>query len=82
MDQMSETDAARSLLDQLLADSKLYTQSKDYKDRLDFVVRLRNFAPFNAMLLQVQKPGLSYVPPLATCVSVLNALPKTALARF
>jgi hypothetical protein len=49
------------LLDQLLADSRLYTQSKDYKDLLDFVVRLRNFAPFNAMLLQVQKPGLSYV---------------------
>ena len=55
-----ETDAARSLLDQLLADSRLYTQSKDYKALLDFVVQLRNFAPFNAMLLQVQKPGLSY----------------------
>jgi len=53
-------EAARSLLDQLLTDSRLYTQSKDYKDLLDFVVRLRNFAPFNAMLLQVQKPGLSY----------------------
>lgn len=52
--------AARSLLDQLLADSRLYTQSRDYKELLDFVVRLRNFAPFNAMLLQVQKPGLSY----------------------
>lgn len=49
-----ETEAARSLLDQLLADSRLYTQSKDYKELLDFVVRLRNFAPFNAMLLQVQ----------------------------
>ena len=57
---LSETIAARSLLDQLLSDSKLYTQSKDYKELLDFVVRLRNFAPFNAMLLQVQKPGLSY----------------------
>jgi hypothetical protein len=55
-----ETDAARSLLDQLLTDSRLYTQSKDYKELLDFVVRLRNFAPFNAMLLHVQKPGLSY----------------------
>jgi hypothetical protein len=51
-----ETEAARSLLDQLLTDSRLYTQSKDYKELLDFVVRLRNFAPFNAMLLQVQKP--------------------------
>lgn len=56
----TETAAARSVLDQLLTDSRLYTQSKDYKDLLDFVVRLRNFAPFNAMLLQVQKPGLRY----------------------
>jgi IrrE N-terminal-like domain len=55
-----ESEAARSLLDQLLTDSRLYTQSSDYKALLDFVVRLRNFAPFNAMLLQVQKPGLSY----------------------
>jgi len=55
-----EEEATRSLLDQLLIDSRLYTQSKDYKELLDFVVRLRNFAPFNAMLLQVQKPGLSY----------------------
>lgn len=55
-----ETASIRSLLDQLLIDSKLYTSSKDYKKLLDFVVRLRNFAPFNAMLLQVQKPGLSY----------------------
>ena len=55
-----DPDAARSLLDELLSDSRLYTQSKDYKDLLDFVIRLRNFAPFNAMLLQIQKPGLSY----------------------
>ena len=55
-----EPEAVRSLLDQLLSESRLYTQSKAYKGLLDFVVRLRNFAPFNAMLLQVQKPGLSY----------------------
>lgn len=57
---MFETESARSLLDQLLSDSRLYTKSKDYRELLDFVIRLRNFAPFNAMLLQVQKPGLSY----------------------
>lgn len=55
-----EAETARSLLDQLLSDSRLYTKSQDYKNLLDFVVRLRNFAPFNAMLLQVQKPGVSY----------------------
>ncbi|RZO86860.1 MAG: hypothetical protein EVA65_00865 [Oceanococcus sp.] len=55
-----EQDKARSLLDQLLADSRMYKSSDDYNALLDFVVRLRDFAPFNAMLLQVQKPGLSY----------------------
>ena len=50
----------RSLLDQLLADSRLFKKSDDYKQLLDFVICMPNFAPFNAMLLQVQKPGLSY----------------------
>jgi hypothetical protein len=53
-------DVERSLLDTLLSESRLYRNSLDYKDLLDFVVRLRNFAPFNGMLLQIQKPGLSY----------------------
>ncbi len=53
-------DSARSVLDQLLSESKLYKTSTDYMALLDFVVRLRNFAPFNAMLLQIQKPGLTY----------------------
>lgn len=55
-----EAEAARSLLDQLLLESQLYRQSEDYKKLLDFVVRMRNFAPFNAMLLQMQKPGLRF----------------------
>ena len=55
-----ETEAARTLLDQLLADSRLYRTGKDYRALLHFVIRLRIFAPFNAMLLQVQKPGLLY----------------------
>ncbi len=50
----------RSLLDQLLAESRLYKRGKDYQALLEFVVQLRGFAPFNSMLLQVQKPGLSY----------------------
>lgn len=40
--------------------TKLYTSSQSYRELLDFIVRLRNFAPFNAMLLQVQKPGLRF----------------------
>jgi len=55
-----ETDVARSMLDQLLDESRLYRTGADHKNLLDFVVRLRNFAPFNAMLLEVQKPGLNH----------------------
>ncbi len=69
-------DIDRSQLDQLLTESKLYTQSKDFKDLLDFVVRLRNFAPFNAMLLQVQKPGLSYAASAADWFDRFGRRPK------
>jgi len=55
-----DADVARSLLDQLLTDSRLYKESESYKKLLEFVIRLRNVAPFNAMLLQLQKPGLTY----------------------
>jgi len=54
------TEVEISLLTQLLRRSRLYSSGSDYKALLDFVVRLSNFAPFNAMLLQVQKPGLLY----------------------
>ena len=55
-----EPEEVRSLLDQLIVDSRMYTRGESFKALLDFVVKLPNFAPFNAMLLQVQKPGLSY----------------------
>ena len=59
--QLTENEkSARSLLDELLENSKLYKSSKDYFALMKFVARMRNFAPFNAMLLQIQKPGLSY----------------------
>jgi hypothetical protein len=56
----AEVQSTRFLLDRLFTDSQLYTQSTDYKELLDFVARLPNFAPFNAMLLQIQKPGLRF----------------------
>jgi hypothetical protein len=55
----------RGILDTLLTSSRLYHKSADYKKLLDLVARLRKFAPFNAMLLQVQKPGLTYAATLA-----------------
>lgn len=55
-----EEEVVRSMLDQLLEDSRLYRSSKSCKELLEFTVKLRNFAPFNALLLQIQKPGLMY----------------------
>lgn len=49
-----------SLLSHLLDESKLYRQGRDFKELLDFVRRMPNFAPFNAFLLNVQKPGLRF----------------------
>lgn len=60
LEMFEEEAAARSLLDQLLEESRLYKTSQDYLELLEFTKRLRNFAPFNAMLLHVQKPGLTY----------------------
>jgi hypothetical protein len=70
------SEEARSLLDQLLAESRLYAHSKDYLELLDFVVRLREFAPFNAMLLQIQKPGLSYAASIADWAVRFERRPK------
>jgi len=39
---------------------RVFTNRAKTTELLNFVIRLRNFAPFNAMLLQVQKPGLRF----------------------
>lgn len=49
------------LIDQLLRNSKLYTRSKDYLELVECLKKLRNFAPFNAMLLHIQKPNVTHV---------------------
>jgi hypothetical protein len=77
-DGMSDAESTRAFLDQLFTDSRLYTQSKDYKDLLDFVVRLPNFAPFNAMLLQVQKPGLKFAASAYDWQELFGRKPKEA----
>lgn len=52
--------ATRSLLGRLLNASQLNTKSQDSIAVLDFVTSGRNFAPFDAIMFQVQKPGLGF----------------------
>ena len=56
----SVDDRERALLDQLIAATKLYNTSKAVQELFKFTIRFRAFAPFNAMLLHIQKPGLTY----------------------
>jgi hypothetical protein len=56
-------DASRADLAQLLTESRLYRSGPDYFALLDFVSRFPKFAPFNAMLLQLQRPGLRFAAP-------------------
>jgi hypothetical protein len=53
-------DAERVLIDQLIAATKLYSSGEAIKELFAFTIRLREFAPFNAMLLHIQKPGLTH----------------------
>lgn len=55
-----EPEATRALIDQLIAETALYTTSAEFDAMVQFVARLRDFAPFNAMLLHIQKPGLTH----------------------
>ena len=45
--------STRSLLDHLLTESKLYKTGEACEALLAFVVRMKNFAPFNAMLIHI-----------------------------
>ena len=54
----------------------MYTNGKSFQELLDFVVKLPNFAPFNAMLLQVQKPGLTYAASTYDWQQLFGRYPK------
>ena len=73
---MADATQERSILDALLSESRLYRSGEDYLALLDFVARLRNFAPFNAMLLQIQKPGLNHAAAAADWAERFGRYPK------
>lgn len=61
-----------ALVSKLLHESKLYRTGEDFKSLLDFINRLPNLAPFNAFLLQLQKPGLRFAASGADWQSKFN----------
>lgn len=54
---------AKAILDELVADALRYRQSPELKRFLTFVRGFRQYKPFNALLVDVQRPGSTYVLP-------------------
>ena len=50
----------RALIDQLIAATRLYDSRAALQELFAFTIRLRAFAPFNAMILHIQRPGLTH----------------------
>lgn len=70
-------DDARALIDQLIAETNLYATPQAQHELFDFVARLTTYAPFNAMLLHIQKPGLTYVANIRDWAKRFQRYPKS-----
>ena len=51
---------SKRMLDELVSRALAYRSSGDFKELVEFSRRFPHLAPFNAMLLHVQNPGIRY----------------------
>jgi hypothetical protein len=58
-DNMSDSERIAAL-DELFLEVGKYHYTRDYKELLDFIKRFPRVAPFNAMLVHVQRPGSTF----------------------
>ncbi len=59
----SGRDEARRSIDALVSASLRYSRSKQYLELLAFIRRFHWYAPLNALLIHVQRPGAQFVAP-------------------
>ncbi|MET8973721.1 RNA-directed DNA polymerase [Streptomyces hydrogenans] len=57
----TQAELAKTSIDDLVRGAQRYRSSSDYLEMLDFVGRFKRYAPFNAMVVHIQKPGARYV---------------------
>ena len=77
---MRDPGTEREELGTLIEEARLYTGSAAFMQLLDFAARLPHIAPFNAMLLQIQRPGLSFAATRAEWKALFKRTP-TETAR-
>lgn len=58
-----ERDAGTRALDDLFVNAAKYQSTEGYHELLKFITHFHYYAPFNAMLVHIQKPGAKYVLP-------------------
>ena len=63
-------------LDKLFDEVGAYRSTKEYSELLHFIRRFRKYAPYNAMLLHVQKPGSQFVTTAADWAESYGRRPK------
>ena len=68
--------APEQALSELFSLAQLYRTSKAYKELLRFVARFRFYSPFNALLVNVQMPGATFVAPAYRWANKYGRLPK------
>lgn len=56
-----DIDSVKSELDMLFEDVKSYRSSSYYKELMAFCARFKQLAPFNAMMVKIQRPGCNYL---------------------
>ncbi|MFC8102920.1 RNA-directed DNA polymerase [Streptomyces sp. NPDC057363] len=59
--EVSQADLAKASIDDLVRGAQRYRSSADYVQMLEFVGRFKRYAPFNAMVVHIQRPGARYV---------------------
>ena len=69
----------RALIDKLITATKLYNNSKAIQELFEFTIQMRAFAPFNAMLLHIQKPGLTHAATAQDWWDRFGRVPKTGV---
>lgn len=59
--EVSQENLAKASIDDLVRGAQRYRSSSEYLQMLEFVGRFKRYAPFNAMVVHIQKPGARYV---------------------
>jgi hypothetical protein len=69
---VSAAQYAAGSLNELFLQTQRYRSGSEFRALLDFVRRFRSYAPYNCMLLHIQRPGASFVAPASRWLTQYN----------